>query len=130
MLSLQLKSGDYITIGEDVVVQVFKGSGPEFQVSIQAPREIPIVRGKVLERGGGPRPGGLRERASKSPSRQIQSARRMEQLAQRRDEDAKKRQSHTQALADMRALVDGLNTDPQARQQMQALLLRLEQTAR
>lgn len=130
MLSLQLKSGDYITIGNDVVVQVFKGSGPEFQVSIKAPREIPIVRGKVLERGGVQRPDGLHDKATKSPSRQIQSARRMEKLAQMRDADAKKRQTHAQALEDMRDLVSGLNTDPAVQQQMQALLLQLEQTAR
>lgn len=131
MLSLQLKSGDYITIGDDVVVQVFKGSGPEFQVSIKAPREIPIVRGKVLERGGVQRPDGLHDRGpKKSPSQQIQSARRMEKLAQMREADEQKRRTHAQALADMRTLVEGLNTDPKARQQMQALLLQLEQTAR
>ena len=44
MLSLQMKSGDYVTIGNQVVVQVFKESGPQFRVSIKAPREVPIVR--------------------------------------------------------------------------------------
>ena len=130
MLSLQLKSGDYITIGDDVVVQVFKGSGPEFQVSIKAPREIPIVRGKVLERGGVQRPDGLRDKAAKSPSRQIQSARRMEKLAQMREADETSRRARAKTLEDMRALVDGLNGQPAVQQQLQALLLQLEQPAR
>ena len=62
MLSLQMKSGDYVTIGNQVVVQVFKESGPQFRVSIKAPREVPIVRGKVLERDGEQRPEGLLDR--------------------------------------------------------------------
>lgn len=56
MLSLQLKTGDYMTIGEDVVVQLDNISGDRCKLMIQAPREVPIVRGKVLERTGGERP--------------------------------------------------------------------------
>ena len=56
MLSLQLKTGDYMTIGEDVVVQLDNISGDRCKLMIQAPREVPIVRGKVLERTGGARP--------------------------------------------------------------------------
>ena len=52
MLSLQLKSGDYFTIGEDIAVQVFQQHGSTFQVKVKAPREIPIARGEVLERDG------------------------------------------------------------------------------
>ena len=71
MLSLQMKSGDYVTIGNQVVVQVFKESGPQFRISIKAPREISIVRGKVLERDGEMRPEGLLDRGPKrSPSDQ------------------------------------------------------------
>ena len=56
MLSLQIKSGEYITIGENVVIQVFQRSGSQFRLAIQAPRELPIVRGEVRERTGAPRP--------------------------------------------------------------------------
>ena len=52
MLSLLLKSGEYLTIGEDVVVQIMEKRRGVFQVSIQAPREIPIVRGDLLDRAG------------------------------------------------------------------------------
>ena len=56
MLKLQLKTGEYITIGSDVVVQMDSVSGDRCKLMIQAPREVPIVRGKVLERTGGERP--------------------------------------------------------------------------
>lgn len=71
MLSLQLKSGDYLTIGEDVVVQVFKGTGSQFRVSVKAPRQVPILRGEIRERSGDRRPQGLLEHPpKKSPSTQ------------------------------------------------------------
>ena len=54
MLSLQLKDGEYITIGKDIVIQVFTGSTT--QVLVQAPREMTILRGEVLERNGEERP--------------------------------------------------------------------------
>ena len=56
MLSLQLKSGDYLTIGDDIAVQIFQQSGSAFSVAVKAPREILILRGEVLERSGGKRP--------------------------------------------------------------------------
>lgn len=57
MLSLQLNSGEYLTIGEDIVVQVFGGSAA--RVMVQAPRELTILRGEVWERNGKKRPGCL-----------------------------------------------------------------------
>ena len=66
MLSLQMKSGDYVTIGENVVVQVFRDSGPQFRISIKAPKEIPIMRGAVLERAGQERP--VRKKALRNRS--------------------------------------------------------------
>ena len=57
MLSLQLKTGDYMTIGEDVVVQLDHISGDRCKLMVQAPRDMAILRGEVLERTGGKRPG-------------------------------------------------------------------------
>ena len=59
MLSLQLKSGEYLTIGDDIAVQIFKQSGSVFRVEVKAPREVPILRGAVREKGGADRPDGL-----------------------------------------------------------------------
>jgi carbon storage regulator CsrA len=56
MLSLQLKTGDYMTIGEDVVVQLDHISGDRCKLMIQAPKDMTILRGEVLERTGGERP--------------------------------------------------------------------------
>jgi len=57
MLCLGLNQGEYLTIGSNVVVQLDRISGDRCKLVIEAPREVPVVRGKVLEREGGPRPG-------------------------------------------------------------------------
>ena len=74
MLSMQLKNGEYLTIGEDIVVQVFQ-MGSSFRVAVEAPKEIPIVRGEIREREGR-RPAYIKERKPKSPSRQERDKRR------------------------------------------------------
>ncbi len=56
MLSLQLQPGDYMTIGDEVVVQLSRISGDRCKLMVQAPREMTILRGEVLERTGGARP--------------------------------------------------------------------------
>ena len=56
MLSLQLRTGDYMTIGENVVVQLDQVSGDRCKLVVQAPRDMAILRGEVLERTGGERP--------------------------------------------------------------------------
>ncbi|MDE7244769.1 MAG: carbon storage regulator [Oscillospiraceae bacterium] len=54
MLSLNLKDGEYLTIGEDIVIQVFTTS--TIKMSVQAPKDMAILRGEVLERSGDKRP--------------------------------------------------------------------------
>lgn len=49
MLSLRLKSGEYLTIGKDITVQVFQDRGNSIEVAIDAPRELPVLRGKLFE---------------------------------------------------------------------------------
>ena len=46
MLALTVRAGDYITIGDDVVIQMLK-VGDVCRVSIDAPREMAIERAKV-----------------------------------------------------------------------------------
>jgi len=55
--------GDYITVGEHVVLQFDRMSGERCKLLIDAPREIPIVRGQVLERQGGERPSGVLDKS-------------------------------------------------------------------
>ena len=45
-----------MTIGDSVVVQLDRIAGDRCKLMIDAPREIPILRGEVLERIGGERP--------------------------------------------------------------------------
>lgn len=56
MLCLTLSPGDYLTVGEDVVLQLDRLSGDRCKLLIDAPRAVPIVRGAVRERLGGERP--------------------------------------------------------------------------
>lgn len=50
MLCLSLRTGDYLTIGDDVVLQLDRMTGDRCKLVIQAPREVPVLRGEVLER--------------------------------------------------------------------------------
>ena len=51
MLSLTVHPGEYITIGDDIVVQILK-TGEITRVAIEAPRELAIVRSKLVEEKG------------------------------------------------------------------------------
>ena len=99
MLSLRLKSGEYISIGQNIAVQVFKQAGDSFQVAVKAPREVPVLRGEVLERSSG-RPGGLRENRSKPPSEVKADAKRLAALAKREERKA--------AVKEMGLIIDRL----------------------
>ncbi len=63
MLSLQLSDGEYLTIGEDIVIQVSSTSA--VRLLIQAPRDMTILRGEVRERNGEARPACLRDEQPK-----------------------------------------------------------------
>ena len=52
MLFLQLNPGEYLTIGDDIAVQVFLDSASRIRVAVKAPREMTILRGEVRERQG------------------------------------------------------------------------------
>ena len=56
MLCLNLNQGEYMTIGDNVVVQMYGIEGDRCRLMIEAPREIAVLRGKVRERNGEQRP--------------------------------------------------------------------------
>jgi len=62
MLCLSLSPGEYLTVGENVVLQLEGMTAERCRLVIDAPREIPIVRGKALERRGGQRPAAVLEK--------------------------------------------------------------------
>ena len=60
MLSLMLKEGEYLTIGEDIVVQAFPDSKSRVRLAISAPKDVTILRGDLREKGGADRPACVR----------------------------------------------------------------------
>ena len=49
MLCITMKRGEYFTVG-DAVIHLDQSSGERVHLSIDAPKEVPVVRGAVLER--------------------------------------------------------------------------------
>lgn len=62
MLRLTLTPGDYFTINGNIVVQLHRLEGERSLVAVEAPKDMRIVRGAVLEREGGHRPDCLLDR--------------------------------------------------------------------
>lgn len=56
MLHLHLRQDEYFVINSNITIEVKAVSGKQVHLVVDAPREIPIVRGAVLERSGGKRP--------------------------------------------------------------------------
>ena len=49
MLVLSRKEGERIRIADDIVITINRVSGKRVTVGIDAPREIPVVRGELEE---------------------------------------------------------------------------------
>ena len=138
MLSLQLRSGEYLTIGDDIVIQIFEQSGSTFQVAVKAPKEIPILRGKVRERTG-ERPSGLLLKRHKSPSERLRNAQNMERLTAKKEfytmEDKRKadeRANFLQELSDIASRMDNPAAEQEngsLHQELSNLRTRLAQAA-
>ena len=47
MLKLTLLPDEYLTVNGDIVVQLLRVAGGRADVAVEAPREMPIVRGAV-----------------------------------------------------------------------------------
>ena len=63
MLRISMKIGQYFIVGDNTVVQFDNLTGERAQMTINAPREVPILRGEVLEREGKPRPACVMEKS-------------------------------------------------------------------
>lgn len=113
MLCLTLAAGEYLTIGSDVVVQLERMTGDRCKLAIQAPRELPILRGAVLEREGGQRPLCLTDRPAPS----------------RRGKWFLWDQGREDAARHMRRLLREIET-PENRRQIEALRVQLARISR
>lgn len=50
MLVLGRKPGEYIMIGDRVKVEVVKSKEGDLRLAIDAPKDVPIVRGEIYEK--------------------------------------------------------------------------------
>lgn len=50
MLVLGRRPGEYIVINENIIVKVVKDEKSGLRLAIDAPKEIKIIRGEILER--------------------------------------------------------------------------------
>jgi carbon storage regulator len=62
VLTLSRRKGEAVVIGADVVVTVVRSARGQVQLSIAAPRDVPILRGELLRRRGGPEAPPVEER--------------------------------------------------------------------
>ena len=135
MLSLQLKSGEYFTIGGNIVVQVFHDSST-FRVLIKAPREVPILRGNLLERGGEKRPNNILEKRPQNQYEKMRNQKRMEaweEKAAQREEEKKRAQEREAAveatMQELLTLLDQVEA-PAAQKRLAAMRARLHRLTR
>ncbi|KGK90340.1 carbon storage regulator [Desulfosporosinus sp. HMP52] len=49
MLVLGRKPGEYVMIGDDIMVKVIKSDFGDLRLAIDAPKDTPIIRGEILE---------------------------------------------------------------------------------
>lgn len=101
MLQLSLRLDEYLTINQNIVVQLARITGSRAYLRVEADRSVPIVRGKLLEKAGASRPECL---ASLPPARarrrkdalyywsaeKEQAVRKMEEILERMDKNGKR----------------------------------------
>ena len=109
MLNLNLKEGEYLTIGDDIVVQTFP-FGSQTQVLIDAPRELTVLRGKLRERSGEKKPGAVIEGYRKqTPS----DRRHAEERRAKQKMRESNRESAQTALIEINAMLDAVGATPE-----------------
>jgi len=113
MLLLTLKSGEYLTIGEDIYIQFFKQSAANIRAAVHAPRDVIVLRGTVHERTG-ERPDVLFEtdKLPKSPSAQKYDASHYEEWVKKRELREREIQRETEerasALGELAEITDSI----------------------
>ncbi len=56
MLRISMLPDEYLTVSDNIVVQLTRIAGGRAYLAVEAPRKIPVLRGTVFERNGGKRP--------------------------------------------------------------------------
>ena len=47
MLCISMRAGDYFTVGESTVIQFTRLTGDRAHITVNSPREVPVLRGEV-----------------------------------------------------------------------------------
>lgn len=81
MLTITLQEGEYMTIGDDIVVQAARTVEGRCKLNIKAPREVPVFRGEILERSGEERPDCLYEIPERTRPRFILNSSKLQAVA-------------------------------------------------
>ena len=50
MLVLGRKPGEYVVIGDNIIVKVVKSEAGDLRLAIEAPKDMKIVRGELLKK--------------------------------------------------------------------------------
>lgn len=85
MLCITLLPNEYFTVGGDTVIQYDRLSGERVHLTIHAPREVPIVRGQVLESQGGKRPDCVMGRSRRHVKQLLWNHQKKQALAELRE---------------------------------------------
>ncbi len=98
MLCLSLLPGEYLTIGDNIVLQYEHTMGERCKLAVNAPREVTILRGEVRERSGEERPACVSEKKrwcrrelpwNRSKAQTLSAMRRLLSRMDGKDEDVK-----------------------------------------
>ena len=89
MLTLGVKPGEYVQIGDDIKVSVKQAKGRLLRLDIVAPREMLVLRGELIEKSQGPQ--GTGSLGAKPPQAQEGFGQLLEKkLAAKTQEEQKK----------------------------------------
>ena len=117
MLSLNMGRGEYFTINENIVVQVYP-QGNQATVCVDAPREIPVVRGTLRELEGKQKPAAIAAAEAKGRKpRTVTAAERLrkERYCERKELWQSRKNSAKDALATMERSLEKIES-PELRQ--------------
>ena len=110
MLTLNLNEGEYITVGDNIVIQAYP-EGKRVTLRVDAPREIPVLRGSVQEKRGAPKPEALAqagERKSRAKAKSMGQQLRSERYFEKVDRWQARKDAARDAFETMERVLAGM----------------------
>lgn len=120
MLSLNMKTGEYITIADNIVIQVLPDGG-RATLLVDAPRELLVLRGRLREEAGEAKPESIRyDHPKRIKNRGANAAARSEKYFTKVALWQRRKDAAGAALERMNALLDDMDDTPE-RAELRAL---------